>query len=371
MGNILYSGLFKELTQYVQPTIDRASEEKKRLFSNTYFEEKLTWGIPQTSLAFEQLLGRYMVDIAASTIGDDSPEPIRPNQGLETFAARVLKHAHTYSMTTQEYRQILSLLNSRALSDTAVRQQMLDIMFGNIQTAVNGVNAKIDMIFLGLLSNEGIFEFNEDNNPGGGWRGKIDFKMPDENKMGTAIAWTPDNAENVDVLEALQAMQEKWADKTPISEAWVSQSMLNFILRNKSMKQVIFGVDRAGSILLQQQFNAFMQENGLPTFRVVQRQTRVMLPDGSTKTYTPFNGNNIVFLPEGNLGTVVNAFADGELRQEPGIAYSNAGRILISQWGAGKQQNSNGVEFVSAESLSLPVLTEIEGIYSLNTEGEA
>ena len=56
----------------------------------------------------------------------------------------------------------------------------------------------------------------------------------------------------------------------------------------------------------------------------------------------------------------------GKSRVSP--TYSNYGRIRISQWGKGETDNSNGVEFTKAQSLSLPVITEINGIYSLTVE---
>ena len=64
---------------------------------------------------------------------------------------------------------------------------------------------------------------------------------------------------------------------------------------------------------------------------------------------------------------IKNAYADSELRPEPGVSYSNFGRIRVSQWGVGEAQGSNGVEFTKALSLSLPVISEINGIYSLKT----
>ena len=50
------------------------------------------------------------------------------------------------------------------------------------------------------------------------------------------------------------------------------------------------------------------------------------------------------------------------------MTYSNYGRIRVAQWGVGETQNSNGVELNQAESFALPVITEINGIGSLNTE---
>ena len=73
-------------------------------------------------------------------------------------------------------------------------------------------------------------------------------------------------------------------------------------------------------------------------------------------------------MPAGKLGGIKKAYADNELREEPGVTYSNYGRIRISQWGVGETQGSNGVEFTKAQSISLPVITEINGIYSLTVE---
>lgn len=76
----------------------------------------------------------------------------------------------------------------------------------------------------------------------------------------------------------------------------------------------------------------------------------------------------MVFVPAGKLGIVKTAYSNNELKPEPGVAYSNQGRIRISQWGVGETQGSNGVEFTKAESIALPVITEINGIYTLKTQ---
>ncbi len=368
MEQFLYSSIFGDLTRVVQARIDEADLARKRLFDKTHYEERLTWDTPTTGLNFEEIIGKYGLTISAATVGDSGKEPIRPYNGLDTLAERVLKHAHTYPMTIQEYRKVLSLLDSRALGDDVVKNELIRIMWGNVSDAVNGVKSKLDMIFLGALSNEGKFEFDETTNPEGGVRGTIDYKMPEENKAKVKKDWTVANIDTVDVFEDLQAMQEAYADKSPIAEVWLSQSKLSYILRNKAIKQIIYGTDRKNSPLLLSTLNEFMQINNMPTFKVIQRQVGILNQEGVLNSYTPFNSKNLVFVPEGNLGVIKNAFADSELRPEPGVTYSNDGRIRISQWGVGETTNSNGVEFTKAESLSLPVITAINGIYSLKTE---
>jgi hypothetical protein len=158
-------------------------------------------------------------------------------------------------------------------------------------------------------------------------------------------------------------------DKVTFDRILLSQSRLSYILRNKKMKMAVFGNDRSSTPLLLANLNEFMRTNGYPAFEIMRRQTRIQ-NNGKLTEYKPWNDKNIVFIPSGKLGLIKNAYADSELRQEPGVAYSNYGRIRVSQWGKGETDNSNGVEFTKAQSLSLPVITEINGIYSLTVEQE-
>lgn len=110
-----------------------------------------------------------------------------------------------------------------------------------------------------------------------------------------------------------------------------------------------------------------MQSNGFPVFEPIRRQIRV-LNGTQTSVYEPWVKDNMVFVPAGKLGVIKTAYSNNELKPEPGVAYSNQGRIRVSQWGVGETQGSNGVEFTKAESISLPVITEINGIYTLKTK---
>lgn len=119
-------------------------------------------------------------------------------------------------------------------------------------------------------------------------------------------------------------------------------------------------------MLLLRQINEWMQSNGFPVFEVIKRQVRIQ--NGTTTSIlTPWNEKNLVFVPGGKLGLVKNAYSNNELRQEAGVAYSNYGRIRVSQWGVGETQGSNSVEHTKAESMSLPVITEMNGIYTLKS----
>ena len=270
-------------------------------------------------------------------------------------------------MPIEEYRKVLQILDSRMLTDDQKTQQLINLMWNNVSTVVKSVQSKLDIIFLGALSNKGVFTFNANNNPEGGVRGIIDYKMPPENIASVTLDWKDTNKNNVDPFEDIQGVVDAAQDKVTFDKILMSPARLSYLLKSRKMKQVIFGTDKSGTPLLMSGLNEFLRSNDLPVIETVRRITRIQ-DNGKLSEYKPWNDKNIVFVPAGKLGVIKNAYADNELRPEPGVTYSNYGRIRISQWGKGETDNSNGVEFTKAQSLSLPVLTEINGIYSLTVE---
>lgn len=367
MNHVIYSSIFGELTKNVQIRIDAASELQKQLFDKAIFEQYLDWDTPTVGLDFEELLGKYNLTVAAATIGDSSKEPVLGSYGAETIKEKVLTHAITLPMTSQEYRKVLQILDSRSISDQARKAQLINLMWGGTERVVNGVKAKLDMIFLGALSNEGKFTFDENNNPEGGVRGMINFNQPTSNVASSKVKWTEANIETVDCFEDIMAIVDAADDKVALEAILLDPSRLAYLLRSKKARQMIWGTDKSSKVLTLSDVNDYMTSNQMPVFRKIRRQCNIQ-NGGKLIPVKPWNEKNIVFVPSGKLGVVKNAYADSELKPEAGVMYSSDGRIRISQWGVGETQGSNGVEFTKAQSLSLPVISEINGIYTLKTD---
>lgn len=364
---VLLSSLFGELTKNVQARIDAASELNKRIFDRVIYRNFLDWDTPTVGLDFEEIVGKYNITVAAATIGERSKEPILGSYGLETVKERVLNHAVTLPMTMQDYRKILQLLDSKSISDEQRKKQLIDLMWGGVTRVVNGVEAKLDIIFLSALSNCGKFTFDETNNPEGGVRGNIDFNQPEGNICKSLTKWTEANIETVDCMEDIQQVLDAAEDKSILGRILCSPSRISYMCRTKKMKQMIWGTDKSSRIVQLKDINDYMESNGYPLFEKVKRQVKIQ--NGTKLTpLTPWNGDNIVFIPEGKLGLVKNAWSDNELNPESDVAYSNYGRIRVSQWHVGETKGANKGEFTKAESLSLPVITEMENIYTLKTD---
>lgn len=362
------SSLFGDLTLQVQARIDAASALNKRLFDTVVYRQFLDWDDPMIGLDFEEMIGKYNISIAAATIGENSESPIIGTEGIETLKNRVLNHSLTVPLTMTDYRKVLQLLRTNIIPDAQIKQQLINIMWGNTETAVNGVEAKIDLIFLSLLSNCGIFEFNEENNPEGGVRGAIDMNMPKENIATANKPWTKENSDSIDPFEDIQAVLDAADDKSEIGSILLSPQKMSFLTSNKNMKKMIFGSDKSSSILTMAEINQYMEKNEYPTFQKIRRIVRIH-KGNTTYKIKPWNGDNIVFVPSGKLGKVKNSYTDSELKPESDVTYSNYGRIRVSEWYVGQTKGTRHGEFTKAESLALPVITEFNDIYTLKTNG--
>lgn len=367
MAEFNYSSIFGDLTKNVQVRFDAISELNKKLFDNVVFERFLDWDVPTIGLDFEEIVGQYNITVAAPTIGENSKEAILGSEGLETLKNRVLNHAITKPMTIQDYRKVLQLLDSKSISDKVKTQQLINLMWGNVQTVVDGVLAKIDILFLKALFNEGKCVLDDETNPEGGVRGTIDYNQPDENIASAKTAWTATNIGSINCFDDIQGVIDAAQDKVVFGKILCAPSIVSYICRSSNVRKMIWGSDKSACLVQLSDLNAYMQENNLPVFEPIRRSVRIQ--NGINRTpYSPINEKNLVFVPEGKLGIVKNAWANNELKQEAGVAYSNYGRIRVSQWGAGETTGSNGVEFTKAEALALPVITEMNGIYTLKTQ---
>lgn len=360
--------MFREAAQDVALRFDALSEMHVNLYDNVLFEKYLDWDDPTIVRTFEEVIGKYAVTIAAATIGDNSKEPIVGRDGYETLREKVLTHAISIPMTDEDYRNILLVLDSKRITDRAKKQKLVNTMFKDAKQAVGGVLSKLDLIFLTALSNCGRFEFDAENNPEGGVRGVIDYKQPQSNIASSSVEWTEANLATVDPFEDLMQMLEAAKDKVTPTKILCHQSKIFYLLRSKKMRQVIFGTDKSNSPLTQSMLNNFLAENEMPTLEAVKREIRIQNNGKQVKSVFPWNPKNLVFIPEGKLGIVKNAYCNNELRPEKNIDYSNYNRVRVSQWGVGEAQNSNYVQMTKAQVVALPVITEMEGIYTLKTE---
>lgn len=366
MKSFFNSETFGDLTRLVQLTFDQASEKQKQLFATAYVDQFMDWDTPQYGLTFNEIIGTFKLTVLASVIGDTAATPLRSSDGAGTYQGSIPRIGHKFPMEASKVRELLQMLETQRISDTAKMQKLRDTMFANVAEAVKGVKDRLDFITLSALSNDGIVTFNESNNPDGR-RFQIDFELPEDNISKVKAIWNEANLLTADPFADLAKVVNDNKGKVEFGSILMDNETLLLLARFKAVKQAIYGTDKINTPLMLPYMNEQFQRYGLPAIQVINKRNNVLV-DGKRTVVNPWNKNRVVFVPAGKIGIVKTAFEDSQIMPEENVSYStyDRGNIVVAQWRTGESKNEMSAEMTQASTRAMPVFTSIDGIASLN-----
>lgn len=368
MAQFLNSSIFDELTKTVQLYFDEAGKKHKQLYGSTVFDKYLDWGVPQTSTTFREVIGRYGVTVAAPIIGQGSMESVLPNEGVDIIQDRLYTYAASVQKSEEDMRAILQLRKDSHLSPAQQTEELIKLMLGDVNRAVESVLARLDMIFLETLFNKGKCLLNSTNSPVG-QQGTIDMHQPDTNIVnvtGTGAAWVTGNKDTADCLNDILSLIDNAEGYASFGKILLSPATLSFICRAKKTRELIFGTDKAARPVMLADLNAYMQANNQPIFEPIRRTIPII--SGTTVTaFDPMRLGNVVFVPDGKLGKVISAYSIEEEAPLAGVTYSKYNNILVKQFRKGDPDGAPLYEVTKAELIGLPVINQMSSIYTLVT----
>lgn len=368
----LYSSIFGDMVKKVMITFDEASKNEVALFSKPFFHGRFTWDVPTVGLNFSEIINKYHLVFAAAVISEDGDSPMRSNRGFETLESKVCQLSHTYPMPISDYRKIVEMLDSKLTSRNPRTREMAlkkmeELMFSGPQEAVEGVEAQIDNLILNPLSNEGHLKLDAKNNPEGITL-DLDYGMPDKNKFAASkFKWSPENIETIDAWEDIEQVLDAAEGISNIKEILASTDKINFLLRSRKMRQMVFGSDKSADILTLVKLNSYLSENDKPTFTKINRKIAIQ-KDGEEQVIRPWNPDNMAFIPGDEMGIIKSAYSDEEIKPSSDVANSYYNRIQVSQYSVGKASGKKSKEYTEGSCLCLPVFTAIKGCFSLDTQ---
>lgn len=362
------SQLFQDAIQEVGFRMDVASERNAEVFGKTWYGKHFRMAdYAKTRDEFSVLLGQMHLDIAASTVNRHSAPPVRPLDGFGKVKAEMLTYAHTYPMQDEDIRAIAEY--QRYYNRASERKQVLDYIVNKLwnvrQKAINGVNERLDILILGLLSNNGKFTFTQENDPNSPYVGQtIDFGFDPTHVANVTTIWDDNNKGTVDVLADIADICAK-AEVTP-TKMLMRKETLNYMLSTSVLKHYINGTDQASRPIVLTQVNAELARLGLPIIEVVEKKSRTQ--DGASfNIFNPFAEGKILFVTTDNFGTIEHLITNHDLGiNDPGVEYGKYNHIEVASWIQGLKEGTNHTEFVSASLTGTPVWDDALNAYSLD-----
>ncbi len=332
------------------------------LFAKSKWRQYLDWGIPQTDLTFDTVIGRKRIEAAASIVDPDAPAPLRARGKLEKLTGKIPTMKEAFTLNQSDYRKLKSM-QSLPISDQAIKDALIKNLDDSVTAAGLSTDYRIDIMFF-----QGVSTFTVDTgiiqNPDGANLGTIDLLAESYQKRGVVKSW--DHADNnADIFKDIEDLVLYAASRgRSFKEIWIDQEKWLKVKNNLTVQAKLQSFYRQTQNVANtlNNVNEYMSENKFPPFVIINERRNIEL-DGNDTIINPFEKNNVVFIPDGKLGIVHNAVAIEEWEPIEGINYAKYDRALIAKW----RENNPWKEFTQVELNAFPALEAIDGIYILQT----
>lgn len=352
--------IFGAYAESLQVMVDTSLDR----FAPTWFSSRLPFGIPSTSLTFQSVIGRSRIEAAASVIARGSAAPLRVRATLEKVSGEVPVISEKFSMKESDYRDYLAL-QAMNVSDEVKKNQLLNLMFGDLVKAGNAAMKRLDYMTLeGLYS--GQITLTTTNNPDGTiLNNAIDLLMPSGNKTTVGTDWA--TAATATPIADIQAVVSYQATRG-VTLATILMSPVLFLrmIKTTEVKNTLstwLGMKGSNIYPTLENINQFLAASRYPAIEIVDQNIGVE-KDGVISVQRPFGDDNAVFIPAGPLGEIKNALAMEQIVPVPGVAYATFNNALLSKW----QENEPFAEWTKVEANMFPAIDAIDQVHILDTK---
>lgn len=354
-----YYGALAE-PQNLQAMIDNSLES---LNSNSIWRNYLTIGVPQASLTFESVIGRYRIEAAASIVDPDSKKPIRSRNKAEVYTGKIPSIQEKVPMNQSDFRAMM-MLESTMMNDQARKNELIRLLFDDVSKAAVAPDKRVDIMLLQILSTLNV-DVSTTNNPDGVAYGTVDMLSQAYQKQGVPVVWTDAaNAKPLTDIETFVQVQKTTRGRT-FGKMLMSFELWLVFKKTAEVKSALSsfytGSTNKTVVVTLNTVNEYLTANMLPIIEVVDYTTGIE-SDGIIGTIRPFDVNNVSFIPNGTLGVLQNAIAVEERIKAPQVSYAMYGRTLVSKW----MENDPAREWTGCELNAFPAV-DIDSVFVLQT----
>lgn len=353
---------------------EKGSLQNKTLFEQLYVDRWFDYNLPQMGLTAEAIMASYKVRFMASVIGNDAATPLRPTDGFKTFTEEIPRLGHRFPMSAEKLRKMLAVLeaSSKRYTDQQKFNEVYKLLVGDVREAYLGCKDTVDHIILQALSNAGVAQFKPQLNNPDGRTFRIDYGMPERNKLKATKNWTKENAASINPFEELAEIKYEFENYGILfGEILMAPALYAWFINNPNVRRAIKGNDKSAQAVTPAELNAMLQQFDLPTITKINKRNAIAKDGKRSETLiNPFNDNVIVFKPAGKIGEVQPAFEDNAIIPEKDVEYVDAGNgIRVAKWQVGESTGQKAGEYTQASWRALPIITEIDGIVNYQVRG--
>lgn len=339
-------------------------------FNIPWYKKYFNIGTQQLTLTYVTVLGKTRIDAAASVVGRDSATPLRSRAALAKLQGDIPAIKVMKTLNEDDYRAYLTF-QALSISDTVKKAQIFDLIFGDIKSVVNSVNKRLDYMCLEGLST-GFISMNTTNNPDGITLDTLDLLMPATNFAPVSAAWllgdgVTMNPAATPITDIRNLVTFITSIGRHVSKMLITYSKFQTFIANPETIATLKGFFNPGGnaryVGTLDTVNQYLTAMLFPTFEII-NEVVMIESNGKNVMYRPFRDQNVVFVPDGNLGEIKNSIAIEELKPASLVSYSKSGNISVSKWFL----NEPFGEYTKAEWNAFPSFDQVLDTFIMQTD---
>lgn len=325
------------------------------------------------SLSYETLIGSKGNRVAADVTAYNASAPEKTRKVVDRLIGQIPPTRMKKIMRETDIN-LYNQLKARGVTDMG---RLLDLVFGDIDACVDGVNSRLEWLTLQALS-KGQITLSTTNNAGIITQTAIDFQLPAANKEIEAAAanyWTTGAyATNTPITDIETIVAEAKTKGSIIKNIFMNQTKW-VAFRTSTQVQDMFNfaffvggvqVRRAPTL---DQANESMANYGLPKITVIDTSLDLETADHVISSVDPWLDSSsadrfVLFAPELPLGEMLVGPIAEETNPPKQMAQAKKGHILVSKWSTGDPVS----ELTKGETNAFPSFTKIDQCWILDTE---
>jgi len=335
-----------------------------KLYYPTFFPLKST-----PYLTFETLIGSKGNRVAADVVAYDVSAPLKTRKTVSKLSGEIPSIRMKKVMTETDLNTY-NILKAMAKPEQTA---LLDLIFGDIDACVDGVNARLEWLTFQALCH-GTVTLSKTTNAGGVITEEaIDFQLPADNKQLCSVVWTDTvaNRKPITDIEAVMVAagtlgikprfmlmnKTKWAEFRAADETkdFVAPYALYGGVRKKRSPNLTVA-------------NEALESEGLPTIIII--DTRISYEDveHAITSVNPFlyGGADayVTFLEDLKCGDMLHGPIAEETNPPKQVIQAKKGPVLISKW----SDVDPVAEYTKGELNAFPSWPTIDRALIMNTE---
>lgn len=300
--------------------------------------------------------------VAADLIAMDSSIPLKSRDSLGGATGDVPKIAMELALREKQLTDLDIIARIRG-SQSA---ELLKALFNDTARCITGFYERLEYMFLQGLST-GITTMVDPNNVGLGVR--VDYGYITANKFGTVGAvWLANPTTATPLTDFARVQSKANADGNTVITWLMDRNTFNAMIATNEVKQeVAAAVGFFGATIpmptLDQVNNAASSKYGF-NFKIIERSV-VTEKDGVRTVVKPWASRQIVGLTSDNVGTLSWGTLAEMNHPVEKVNYTTVqDYILLSKY---RENRPSLAEFTSSQGLALPVIANVNAIYTLDT----